>query len=365
MRVNEKKIIPYLIVMVTLVFALGAGYLMSTFYLQKITALFNASKEKSVSETLSAKKEKSELYSKGIISLFDNQANLIDANIEKELKSRIDAAYENARFIYEKYKDVKSESDVKERIVDALSHMKHEEHENVIFITDYKGNSILLGNQDMDKDNLVSYIDADYRSIVLEEIQRVRRRKEGFIKSTHALNQEKEIILVKDLDAYGWFIGSAITIKDERTQLKARLVDTLKSAPVDNDDFTLLFDENPEVYPLLKSNASLGDNELRIIKNALSPQSVWHENVINDYYYFSSYYEPLEWYFIHGFKSSIISAKEIQKQKDFEMILERETKFITTASILMASLVMTLAITLSLKISEIFKSCKIELEEQD
>ena len=365
MKLNEKKLIPYLIVLVPLSLVLMATYMTSSFYLKKVEIYFNSAKERSLNEIISARKESAELYAKQINLLFDYKYLHIEEYAQRELDARIDVAYKTARFIYEKYKKKKSNKNIKERIVDALGHMKYAEHENYVFITDYRANSILLGTQDIDKKSLASYVDADYRSIVLEEIQKVRRYKEGFIKTRDANRGEKEIILVKDLGAFDWFLGTSIKLNTKAKEIKTRLIDMVRSLPVDRSNFILLFDENKNIISAKKEQKKLHDNQLQIIKKNLTKELIWNEKRLHDYYYFTSYYEPLDWYFIYGFKTSTFSEKELQKQKDLAKVLAREYEFISKASIIIIIFVLMLSLLLSLKVRKIFKKYQKEVEKKE
>jgi hypothetical protein len=87
-----------------------------------------------------------------------------------------------------------------------------------IFISDYNANVILLGKQQLGDSSLVEYVDKDARSIVLEEIQKVKRHGEGFIITTNSVSGQKEIIFVKNLQELNWFIGSVVNIQEKKAQ---------------------------------------------------------------------------------------------------------------------------------------------------
>jgi len=349
MKLNERKLIPYLIVIVPLALVLVASYMMSSFYLKKVETYFNSAKERSLGEIISTRKESAELYAKQINLLFDYKYSRVTENTRRELKARIDVAYKTARFIYEKYKGKKSDKNIKERIVDALGSMQYGENKNYVFITDYRANSILLGTQNIDKNSLASYMDADYRSIVLEEIQKVRRHKEGFLNSCDAKTHEKEIILVKDLGALDWFIGTSIKLNTKAKEIKSRLIDMVQNLPTDKSNFILLFDENKNIISTKKEQKKLHDNELAIIKKNLLKEPIWQEEKLHDYYYFTSYYKALNWYFVYGFKTSDFNEKKIQQQKDLAKILKDESDFISKVSVTIVFFVLILSLLLSLR----------------
>ena len=362
MKISIKRVIPYLIVLVPLVLVLSASFFITTFYLEKVTSYFDSAKEKSLKKNLEAKKVESEMWSSQLNLLFDYKFSRVEEGVKKELQARVDIAYKSAQYIYEKYKNKKSKNDIKERIIDALSHMKYGDSDNYIFITDYRGNSILLGNQNIKKKNLVSYMDADYRSIILEEIQMVRKRQEGFLKSTNAISNKKEIILVKSLEMYGWFIGTSMRIEEREIDVKERLLDMVKSIPIENRNFIAIYDNYKKIYLSTEAENKFTKKELLKLKKSLTKESVWHEKKIEGFQYYSTFYAPMKWNLIYGFDSSISAQKELLKYKNLEKLLDEEFDFVLKASLSIIFFVVVLSLLLSRKINAIFNSYQKEVE---
>lgn len=111
----------------------------------------------------------------------------------KNLKIKVDTAYESAQNLYKKYRNTKC----KEYII------KEALNQHLVFIKDYKGS--LVGNV---KDR---YLKTQNRAIGLEEIQKVRKYHEGFIDIKPKDSNITQTIYVKDLDMYDWFIGISDT----------------------------------------------------------------------------------------------------------------------------------------------------------
>ena len=361
---NMQKIIPYLIVVVPLVLVLTASFFITTFYLEKVTTYFNSVKEQSVKEHIENQKIKSEMWTQQLYLLFDYKYNRIEESIESELRDRVDIAYKTARYIYKKYKKRKSKKEIKAQIVDALSHMRYSGTERYIFITDYQGNSIVLGNQNIDEKNLSAYLDADARSIVLEEIQKVRRRGEGFIHSRHSGDNEKEIIFVKDLGTYDWFIGSVMKVKEKEDELKVKLLDMVRSIPMEDSDFISIYDTHRNIFTSRKNESAFTKEELTTIQNSLSNYGGWHKDVLEDHYYHNNYFEPLDWNLIFGFDISNMSAMALAKQKEVEVMLEEEFEFIIKSSAAIVFFTMLLSLLLSRQVNKIFKSYQEEVEQR-
>ena len=364
MKINIKILIPYLIVIVPLALVLTASFFITTFYLEKVTTYFNSAKERSFKEHIDAKKAKSEMWSKQLNLLFDYKYSRVQHSVEEELKARVDIAYETSSYIYEKYKKSKSKSNIKERIVDALSHMKYGESQNYIFITDFSGNSVLLGNQAIDKKNLVSYLDSERRSIVIEEIQKVRKYGEGFLYSKSSVDEEQEIILVKSLGIYEWFIGSIMKVKEREKQVKDKLLDMVQSIPLENSDFIALYDNKKEIYLSSKIDKEFDADDLKSLSSSLSKPLGWSKNIVEGYYYYNTLYEPMNWHLIYGFDTTSMSVAEMQKQEALNKVLDTEFDFILKASATIVFFVVMLSLLLSRKINEIFKQYQGEVEKR-
>ena len=361
MKLNDKKLIPYLIVVIPLALVLTASFIITSFYLEKVNVYFHKTKERSIKEHVEAKKIKSEMWAKQLNLLFDYKYNRVQEDIQKELKVRVNMAYDSARFIYEKYKGKKSKKEIKERIIDALNQMVFNGKKDYIFITDFSGNSILWGNQRYGKE-LTTYVDADGRSIVLEEIQKVRKDGEGFIESRFVEGGSKQVILVKNLKMYDWYIGSSVFEVQKIEELKHLLLGMVQSIPLDRADFMGLYDDKKAIFLSPKMRAVLGSDYLRVISKNLSKESAWTKDKLDGYYYYSKYYEPLDWYVVYGFEISNMSKQELQKQEDLEKMLDEELEFIIKASASIVIFVVILSLMLSRKINEIFKQYQDEVQ---
>jgi hypothetical protein len=162
-----------------------------------------------------------EIYKEKLNEIFINRKKDLEKKIQRELKYKVNLAYELANQIYTKYKNKRTKHEIKEMIKFSLSKMAYEYDNDYIFITDFNGNSILKGSQKIDTNNLAAYLDMDARSIVLEEIQKVKKRGEGFLYSSVSNSYDKEIIYVKNLGFYDWFIGSSKRVKTQEEKLKA------------------------------------------------------------------------------------------------------------------------------------------------
>ena len=364
MKINEKKLIPYLIVVVPLALVLTASFFITTFYIEKVSAYFHKAKERSIKEHVESKKAKSEIWANQLNLLFDYKNNRVDEDIKKELQTRVDMAYESARFIYEKYNGKKSKRDIKHRIVDALNQMTYSARRDYIFIADFRGNNILSRSKILNQKNISGYTDVDNRAIILEEIQKVRKRGEGFLESNFYEGAGKEIILVKNLNIYDWYIGSSINVLQKKESLKSTLLGMVQSIPMDSADFMGLYDDRKAIFLSTKMREFLGDESLKVISENLSQKSTWYKDKLDGYYYYSKYYDPLDWYLVYGFEISKMSKIELKKQSELEEMLDNELEFIIKASASIVVFVVILSLLLSRKINQIFSQYQEEVQKR-
>ncbi|EQB39824.1 histidine kinase [Sulfurimonas hongkongensis] len=362
MKINEKRVISYLIVVVPLALVLTASFFITTFYIEKVNAYFIKVKEISIAEHIESKKAKSEIWVDQLNLLFDYKNNRLVDGIKAELKHSVDMAYDSARYIYEKYYSKKSTRDIKQRIID--SQMAFNTSKNPVFMVSFNGDNILPRSLKLAQKNILAYEDANHRAIILEEIQKVRKHQEGFLESDFYEQYQSYITYVKNLNMYDYYIGSSTNVEMQRDSLKSELLKMLKSIPMDRADFMGLYDAKEPILISKKMSSFLGDDSFALISANLSKEPKWYKDTLDNFYYYSKYYEPLDWYLVYGFDTSKMSKKELQKQNELEKMLDDELDFILSASAAIVIFVVVLSLLLSRKINRIFLEYQDEVQER-
>ncbi len=110
------------------------------------------------------------------------------------LKQRVENAATLVQILKEKYKHKR---DKKWIILEALN-------QSGVYVKNYSGDTV--------GDVNVSYLKDGLRAIPLEEIQKVRRRKEGYIIVKDDKSQQVQYIYVKDLPSEHLFIGASLIL---------------------------------------------------------------------------------------------------------------------------------------------------------
>lgn len=361
MKLRQNKLIPYLIVIIPLVLVLSASFFITTFYLNKVTSYFDSAKQRSLEEHLQRQKAQGEMWIKQLNVLFEYKNNTFEEDIKKELKKRVDRAYETAVFIHDKYKNIKKKEDIRQRVEDTLKRMLFNDQKNHIFMMDTKGNSILSGSYDFKRQNIINFEDADGRSIILEEIQKVKKYGEGFLRSKFAKDRSWQIIYVKALGFDNLYIGSTVYEIQKKQELKDEFLDLIKKIPIDDNDFVGLYDNKKSIYLSHNMRKVLGDDSLKIISENLSKYSKWTSVHVDGYIYYTKYYEGFDWHLVYGFNILKMNQEELAKYQALEAMLDDELDTIIKASIAIISLIVLLSLLLSRRINTIFKEYQEEV----
>ena len=290
MKVDKSAIIGIILVVLVafggVVFTLKKDYDKAMIEFEKTKDMLIKKQKYLLGAQTKLKEKDVESWLKQLDALYKKRYNKLDAQIEKELKQRVYVAYNKAKDIYAKYYGKKSSKDIKQRIEDAL--------EGMVFITNFQTNPILIHNQKFGREDITNYVDADFRSIVLEELQKVRRREEALIKSRHAPDALEEIIFVKNLNMYEWFIGDNIFKKDKVKELNISILKILDAEPINSSNFLAVFDKDKKL--ILSKNIS------KDIKFDISKPNQWHKD--KKYNYLINYIKGLDSYIVYGFWSN-------------------------------------------------------------
>lgn len=283
---------------------------------QTIRESLHLQKTNVLNEDINKSIVKSEQYVKNLNSFIDSQNIIIIEDVKNKLKNNVYVASESANYIYNKY------GKNKKKIINMSKSLLSINKKESIFITDYYGNSVLLGDQKIDKKNITSFLDADARSIILEEVQKVRKRGEGFLQSYFYNSNEKYIIFVKDMKMYKLFAGSMTNLTREQAKLKSVLIDHINMTPRQNYEFINIYDNKKLIYSSLDITQ---DNNTVLIKDVdenLSAKSGWYKSKQDNYSYFCDYNKAFDWHIVYGFNEDILKKEEFKKYKSFENILD-------------------------------------------
>jgi len=207
----NKKII-YILIVVPIIASLLTVLFLGRHYENKLNYYCKSEKKKAEIEKELLVQKLQKTYEHTMKKYMQKRMDKIEQEKKEILKNKVQLVYDIVQNLKKNDTNTKR---LKEEIILSLSATD-------IFISDYNANVVLLGNQNIGENPLIKYVDKSGRSIVLEEIQKVRRHGEGFLKTTNSVNGKQEIIFIKNLDFSNWFIGSVVDleIKKEKESLK-------------------------------------------------------------------------------------------------------------------------------------------------
>ncbi len=353
----NKNSIPKLIVIFPILMIFTITFVSGYFYIKTLREYTQKSANDKIKTYISTQIKENETLIQNIGDLVKYLDSTLEKNMKDELKERIDLAYKSAHYLYNKYKDKKSEKEIKEKIEDSLSQMLWEGKQNYVFITSYEGDNILSANPALNKKNLVAFEDADGRAVIIEEIVKVRKYTQGYIKTTFFKDKGEQILFVKDLGFYDWFVGSGIHFKIAKNKIKNKFLDYIKSISLDSHSFIKVYDQNKTIY----SSKNLSKDIDRCLN---LDNKTWAKLNGTNILIYKKEIPIFNWSIIFGFDTKEVKDKAKDELIALELKLEKETKLIFFGSLLIALFVSLLSFLLSRKIISIFKEYEKDVKQK-
>lgn len=317
-KTSIKRFTLYKIVLVvlilTLIISAIVSFLINDFYtkkvqdhLQLVEKNFQESQKNVIPEYIQSKKAESEFLLNQIILPIEKADKQLKVELKSKLKEDALSAYNLAHEIYKKYSKTKNKKELQDCIKEALSRMTFKNKSSSVFIKDYKFNTLLQA--DVKNDN------KEHRDIDLESMQKVRKHQEGSLKYV-SLSNEEQMLYVKTLGLYDWYIGVIANVQKEKQVLQSNLLKDIKKIPLAQDEFLGVYE---------KTKALIVMKKLHIDIKSLSKDETWKQ--VKNSYYSVKYYKPFDWYFVYGFNPEGRIAQIKQQQERQKLTLEKEFSF--------------------------------------
>ena len=172
----------------------------------------------------------------GVVNHIAYRKSVIKKRLTKRVKKRVDNAYKIADNIYEKYKETKSEEEIKEIIISALRPLTWNDGESFIWILDFKGVFYLAPEylRHLEKTSIIDFKDATGKFVIKEEIATCQEKKEGYLWDTFTKQNEdpskqfKQVAFVKAFGHYDWYFGSGEYLDTAHKKSDAHVLESLK-----------------------------------------------------------------------------------------------------------------------------------------
>lgn len=196
--------------------------------------------------------EKKAIKSKidGISDLISYQSNLTVNKLTLRIKDRVNSSYKIATNIYNKYKNTKSEKEIKSLIITSLSPLSWNNKESFIFVLDYNGVFHLAPNylKHLEGTSIINFQDETGRYVIKEEIETVKTKKEGYLwdKFTKPSDPSKrsydQVVFVKALGFYDLYLGSGEYLDTASKESSIELLSSIEKISKNASDYIFVFD---------------------------------------------------------------------------------------------------------------------------
>ena len=323
---------------------------MISFYLKKVTSYSNFAKERSIKEYIDTQKAQGEMWVNHLKMISEYKNNTLVQEVKDELKAKLERAEKITKLIYNNRSKKYEKKYINTEINYMINDFSYSDIYSDIFIYDFNSNSIL---KPLKSQKIKLLTDMPMRSLKLEELQKVRKYKSGFIEVS--LNDSaKQIVYVKNLNINNWYIGIGAIVTKDSEYIKSKLLEMISAIPVKKSDFLSVYEGKNEIFS--------SQREYKIPRLNFATSAMWYEDVDSGYFYLSDYYKDLDWHFIYGFNINKMSSQEFQKLKNIEKAIDEEFEFMFIGSALIVLFVTILSLLLSIKLNKIFKEYQNEVD---
>ncbi len=154
-----------------------------------------------------------------------------DRQARAVVRSRVDEAWTLADYLYRHYRSHKSDTEIKQLIIDVLRPIRYRQGQGYYFITRGDGVEILFADHpEMEGRNLLSVQDSAGRFVVQDMISLAHDRGHGFYHYTWSRPGSKgtdfeKISFVRHFAPFDWIIGTGIYLDETRSQFQRLLTD--------------------------------------------------------------------------------------------------------------------------------------------
>ncbi len=149
------------------------------------------------------------------------QNEIFKQNINEEVRNNVTQAYLTAETIYQKYAGIKSEDEIKALIIASISSLKFDMEYEEVFISSLNGSGVYYSRRpEFTGKNMLQFKDVNGSSVVLDEINLLKSKDEGFLSFiiNSDLNSKtspnKKISFVKKFGHFNWYFGSKQYVED-------------------------------------------------------------------------------------------------------------------------------------------------------
>ena len=184
-------------------------------------------------------KEKLKWEVKHYIGLINNTKNRAVDEYKSRVVSRVNEAHSLTTGLYNSYKDIKSEEEIKKIIIETLRNIRFENQNGYYFIFDLDGIERLFADRpELEGKNMLQIHNQDNIYVVKEMIKLAKKDSEGFYsykwtKPNKGKIEFEKISYIKLFKEYGWIIGTGTYKSDIEETAKNKIIDNVENLKFD------------------------------------------------------------------------------------------------------------------------------------
>ncbi|MDF1883709.1 cache domain-containing protein [Sulfurimonas sp. SAG-AH-194-C21] len=314
----------------------------------------------------------------------------IQAELLKRVKERVQRAYEISETIYNEYRDIKSQEEIKDIITTALKVFRWNGNESYIWVMDYSGVHYLIENKKSSGVSFIDFKDAKGRYIVREEIDICQEKTEGFLWDTFTKpfengdKQYRQVAFVKAFEPYKLCLGSAEFLDTATKKTNKILFDMIGQIDKISQNYVFLFNDNGEllvhnklpqfVGGNLKTTDSLFLNTFHFLQNSIKGKEEvssvyeWHNPSTDRVEKKHAYLKRIpntEWIIGSGFFLSEVDDEFTKQKIEMQQMYNSRTQYIFYIVVVVFFVSLIISFFISRKIEKYFLIYRFHLEEKN
>lgn len=190
-----------------------------------------------------------------------------ELELKRTLKEAIDTAYNIADNMYKNNPD-KNIDEIKKLVVDALRNVRFNSGRGYYFIYDNSGKNILLPyNKELEGKDFLNHQDAKGSYIIKDMTALLSKSNEAFYEWYwyNPINrdiQRKKIGLVRNLEQFGWFIGTGEYLEDFEKQVQEKVLRNIKEIRFGNNGYIFIINYD-SIYLSHINKDFIGQNAIK------------------------------------------------------------------------------------------------------
>ncbi len=178
-----------------------------------------------------------------VVDLIHQKKALSETQLKLKIKNRVYEACTIAQQIYQNNKGTKSDLEIQQMIIAALSHVRFQQGSGYYFISRLDGVAILFPSKpELEGLNLQDTQDTQGNYLTKDMIRIIQQSEEGFYqyhwtKPNNSGDGFNKIAFVKDLQLYDWFIGTGLYVDDFEAETTKDLLQTISKIRYEKEGY--------------------------------------------------------------------------------------------------------------------------------